>query len=54
MCIRDRFDELGVAGEPGVPESWAEGAGIEVDVEGALGAGAVSYTHLTLPPSDLV
>ena len=54
MCIRDRVDHLADYKAEAAREPYLFGLaqGAEENVERIVGA--VSYTHLTLPTSDLV
>ena len=54
MCIRDRFR---VGGEVAVPQMFIDAFAASLacaESDPAFAAEAVSYTHLTLPTSDLV
>ena len=54
MCIRDRHGAVQRPAGDADPEREFRGlVGIEGDRDAAV-PGAVSYTHLTLPTSDLV
>ena len=54
MCIRDRIRNDRVFRRFGPAVQVRIRAGGQADSAGAFGVVAVSYTHLTLPTSDLV
>ena len=54
MCIRDSFHAVPDPGVAEVADDEVHVRVIDRDLVHVDGVGAVSYTHLTLPTSDLV
>ena len=54
MCIRDSFYSDGATIHAVNGISYALDEGESLAIVGESGSGTVSYTHLTLPTSDLV
>ena len=54
MCIRDRIKTLPLTDPDTQKKLWEDSLALWQGVLGQYGIGPVSYTHLTLPTSDLV